>query len=129
WDPIREADIPLAPALNWLSPPLPSPHALKAPGNPVVGLSPHAEAAIESACDRIFGAGPGVQEITLNGKCFALGTLAGAGRVPADIALSALLRAAHAMPSHDSRRPWRYGEVEAKVERAFAAGRQHPCSA
>jgi hypothetical protein len=50
------------------------------------------------ACRRIRNAPAGQQEATLNSECFAIGTLAGANGIPADIALSWLLTAAHDVP-------------------------------
>jgi hypothetical protein len=89
-------------------------------------MSTYGEAAIGSACDAIVRAGPGEQERALNAECFSIGTLAGAGGVPADIALRALLQAAAAMPDHDPKRPWRPEETDFKVRRAFAAGHARP---
>jgi hypothetical protein len=129
WDPVWNFDTvaPVA-APDWLWPPkLSRPTAsYQIPARPTVGLSPYAEAAINAACDAIFGAGPGQQERTLNAECFSIGTLAGAGGVPTDIALRALLRAGNAMPSHDPAWPWRPEEVEAKIRRAFNAGMTQP---
>jgi hypothetical protein len=34
--------------------------------------------------------------------------------------------AASQVPSHDPRRPWRPGEIEDKISRAFDAGMRHP---
>jgi hypothetical protein len=127
WDPQWNfGTIALAPALAWLWPPKLSRPAIARPAKPTAGLSRYGEAAIESACDAIAGAPEGEQERTLNAECFSIGTLAGAGFVPARIALTALLRAANAMPDHDARRPWRPEEIELKVRRAFGAGLQHP---
>ncbi len=96
------------------------------PLRPVKGLDPYGEAGINSACDAIARAPAGEQERTLNAECFSIGTLAGADAVPADLALSVLLRAGAAMPSHDPRHPWRPEEIDFKVRRAFAAGLTHP---
>jgi hypothetical protein len=96
------------------------------PVKPTAGLSPYAEAALDSACRRIIAAPAGEQEATLNGEAFAIGTLAGAGAVPADFARRALAWAALRMPNHDPRRPWQPREVELKVERAFTEGLRRP---
>jgi hypothetical protein len=126
WDPIYSPAVPLLPAPLWLWPVRPPrPRAPPPPGR-AVGLTPYGEAAIEDACDVIVGALPGEQERTLNAECFSIGTLAGAGVVPAGLALRTLLRAANAMPDHDARWPWRPEEIDLKVRRAFNAGMQHP---
>jgi hypothetical protein len=127
WDPIYGHDTPLAPAPDWLWPPKTSRSiATGRPLRSVDGLDRYGEAAIEAACNAITAAPPGQQERTLNAECFSLGTLAGAGAIPADIALRALLRAAAAMPDHDARWPWRPEEIDFKVRRAFAAGQTQP---
>lgn len=127
WDAIANAEtMLLAPAPDWLWPPKPSRPVLRAPVRPVRGLSPYAERAIELACDGISRAPAGEQEHVLNAECFSIGTLAGAGSVPADIALPALLHAASTMPDHDAARPWRPEEIDLKVRRAFAAGTTKP---
>jgi hypothetical protein len=48
--------------------------------------------------------------------------LAGAGGIPADLALRALVWAAGRLVSYDPARPWRSHQLEAKVQRAFDAG-------
>jgi hypothetical protein len=127
WDPLWNFDtVGLASAPDWLWPPKPSRPIGEKPSKPVTGLSPYAEAAIESACDAIVCAGSGQQERTLNAECFSIGTLAGAGGVPADISLRALLRAASVMPDHDASWPWRSEEIDYKVRRAFSAGMRQP---
>ena len=127
WDPIYNfKTTPLAPAPDWLWPPKPSRPAIAPPPKPVAGLGPYAEAAIDSACSAIVRAPAGEQERVLNSECFSIGTAAGAGIIPADIALRALLRAGNSMPDHDARWPWRPEEVDLKVRRAFSAGLQHP---
>jgi hypothetical protein len=127
WDPIWNFDTvePLPPP-EWLWPMRPALVVSAKHIRPVKGLSPYGEAAINSACDAIFRAPAGEQERTLNAECFAIGTLAGAGAVPRDVALNALLRAGNALPSHDPRYPWRPEEIDFKVRRAFAAGTTHP---
>jgi hypothetical protein len=129
WDPINNFN-EMQPALppDWLWPARPSVAVATKPNlRPVSGLSPYGRGAIEGACEAIFRAPVGEQERTLNAECFAIGTLVDAGAgVPRDLALDALLKASHAMPSHDPRRPWRPEEVNYKVRRAFAAGLLHP---
>jgi hypothetical protein len=128
WDPIWNFDtIGMAPAPDWLWPVKPARQPLPAgPIKPVSGLSPYGTAAIERACDAIAKAPHGQQERTLNAECFSIGTAVGAGIIPHDIALQALLRAAAAMPDYDPRLPWRYEEIDHKVRRAFAAGCANP---
>jgi len=127
WDPIWNFDtVGLAPAPEWLWPARPSRPISTEPIKAVSGLSRYGEAAIEGACNAIARAGPGEQEKTLNAECFSIGTLCGAGAIPADIALRALLRAGNAMPDHDNRRPWRPEDIDLKVRRAFKAGQAHP---
>lgn len=127
WDPIYNfKTTPLPPTPDWLWPPKPSRPAITPPPKPVAGLGPYAEAAIESACNAIIRAPAGQQERVLNSEAFSLGTAAGAGIIPADIALRALLRAGNSMPDHDARWPWRSEEIDLKVRRAFSAGLQHP---
>jgi len=127
WDPVLNFDtVPMAPAPDWLWPPKPSRPPMTAPPVPVTGLSRYGERAIELACDAIARAPMGQQERTLNAECFSLGTAAGAGLIPADIALRALLRAAHSMPDYDPGFPWRAEEIDFKVRRAFNAGAANP---
>jgi hypothetical protein len=126
WDPVYGPDIPLAAAPQWLRPPKLSRPVPTRPIRPVNGLDNYGEAAIEAACNAIARAGPGEQERTLNAECFSIGRLAGAGAIPADIALRALLRAANAMPDYDAAWPWRPEEIDLKVRRAFNAGLRRP---
>jgi hypothetical protein len=128
WDPLYNFDtVTMAPAPEWLWPHKPSRPAH--PIQPVIGLDRYGESAIIAACNAIAGAPGGQQESTLNAECFSIGTLAGAGAIPADIALRALLRAAETMPDHDPGYPWRPEEIDLKVRRAFEAGRRQPRAA
>jgi Bifunctional DNA primase/polymerase, N-terminal len=126
WDPVYGVDSPLALAPDWLWPPKPSRPPLPLGSISTGGLSRYGEVAIDAACNAIVRAGPGQQEATLNSECFSIGTLAGAGALPADIALKALLRAGNAMPDHDAAWPWRPEEIDLKVRRAFSAGQSSP---
>jgi hypothetical protein len=127
FDPLYNLDsVELAEAPGYLWPPKPSRPIPTEPITPVVGLSRYGAAAIEMACNAIVRAGPGQQERTLNAECFSIGSLAGAGAVPADVALRALLKAGSAMPDHDAAWPWRPEEIDLKVRRAFNAGMTHP---
>jgi len=96
------------------------------PIRPTVGLSPYAEAALDSACRKIIAAPAGEQETTLHIECFSIGTLAGAGGVPINFAQDVLVWAAEQIPDYDSSRPWRAGELEQKVRRAFDRGMRRP---
>jgi hypothetical protein len=126
WDPFANFDtLPLAPAPDWLIPPEPA-RVIARPVRPSEGLSPYADAALDRACRRIVAAQRGEQEATLNGEAFAIGTLAGAGGIPADFARRALLWAAHQLRDYDPRRRWRPDELERKVNRAFDDGLRRP---
>jgi putative DNA primase/helicase len=96
------------------------------PVRPAGGLSPYADAALDTACRRIIVAPAGEQELTLNGEAFSIGTFAGAGAVPSDFARRALIWAARQIPDYDHRHPWRAAEIEAKVNRAFGDGMRYP---
>ena len=90
------------------------------PVKPTTGLSPYAEAALDSACRRIIvGAGRRAGSDASTAECFAIGTLAGAGAMPADFARRALAWAARQIREYDPRRPWSAREIETKVARAL----------
>jgi hypothetical protein len=128
WDSVWNYDTaePLA-APDWLWPSPPSRPQMSAPLIlESAGLTRYAEAALDAACNAILRAPAGQQEPTLNVECFSIGTLAGAGGVPAGLALKALLHTARRMPNHDSRWPWRSSEIETKVRRSFNDGYAHP---
>jgi hypothetical protein len=128
WDPIWNFDtVEPVEAPDWLWPPPPSRPRIAVPPNlRSAGLSRYAEAALDAACNAIVRAPAGEQEATLNSEAFSIGTLAGAGGVPAGLALRALLAAASRMPDHNPRLPWRPEEVDFKVKRAFRDGQMHP---
>lgn len=127
WDPHWNLETaPLAEVPTALLPREPERVEAPEPVKPTTGLSPYAEAALDSACRRIISAPPGEQEATLNGESFAIGTLAGAGAVPAEFARRALAWAARQIPNYDRRRPWRACEIEDKVARAFNEGLRQP---
>lgn len=96
------------------------------PVTPERGISPYADAALDQACRAIIGAPAGEQESTLNGECFSIGTLAGAGGIPAEFARKALCWAARQVRDYDPRDPWRAQEIEHKVDRAFDDGLAQP---
>jgi hypothetical protein len=128
WDPHWNLEtVALVSLPEWAMPREPAKPALAGSRpEPGSGLSPYAEAALDNAARRIIAAPNGEQEATLNSEAFAIGTLAGAGAVPTGFARDVLLWAARQMPSCDPRRPWHPRELQAKVERAFAAGMRRP---
>jgi len=127
WDPHWNFDtVPLAPVPAALLPREPERLASTRPIRPTTGLSPYAEAALDSACRRILAAPAGEQEATINGEAFAIGTLAGAGAIPSDFARRALIWTARQIRDYDHRRPWRARELENKVNRAFDDGMRQP---
>ena len=109
------------------APPLAEPQArIERPSQRAIGLSRYAEAALDQAARAIINAPGGEQEATLNAECFSIGTLAGAGGIPTDFAKKVLVWAARQMRDLDPQRPWRPGEIEFKVARAFADGMRRP---
>jgi hypothetical protein len=128
WDPHWNFDtVALAPVPAALFPREPERLAAAArPVRPTAGLSPYAEAVLDSACRRIIAAPAGQQEVILNAECFAIGTRAGARGIPPAFARQALIYAARQIPDYDHRRPWRARDIENKVNRAFAQGMQRP---
>jgi hypothetical protein len=130
WDLDYNPDtIPLASAPVWLIPPEPKPAIARGkPIKPVEGLSPYADAAIERACQAIRHAPDGLQRETLRDQSFSIGTLAGAGGIPADFARRALIDAGCGMPSYDPHKPWTEKEVIRVVDGCFAAGLARPRS-
>jgi hypothetical protein len=127
WDPLWNFEtVALASVPQALLPREPERIAVARPIKPTTGLSPYAEAALDGACRRIIAAPAGEQESTLNSECFSLGTLAGAGAVPAEFARRTLTWAARQMPDHDPRWPWQARQIEGKVHRAFDAGMERP---
>jgi putative DNA primase/helicase len=128
WDPHYGLNAPLAaipPALLPREPERLAHKLVKA----VDGLSPYARAALDSACRNIVNAGNGEQEETINGECFAVGSLAGGGAIPEGFALGTLLWATSRIRDYDTRRPWRTTELNDKVKRAFADGLSRPRAA
>jgi hypothetical protein len=126
WDPHCSLAVSLVPVPTWLIPTEQRGTMSARPVGPTTGLSPYAEAALNSACRNILGAPAGQQEATLNGECFAIGALAGAGGIPTDFARRVLIWAAERLPSYDAQRPWRSREIEQKVSRAFNDGMRRP---
>jgi len=127
WDPDWNFDtVALAWTPKGLLPRAPERVSAARPVKPATGLSPYAEAALDSAGRRIIAAPPGQQEATLNAEAFAIGTLAGAAAIPSDFARGVLIWAARRMPDHDLRRPWHSRQIENKVNRALDDGMRRP---
>jgi hypothetical protein len=127
WDGHCGIETPLATVPPELLPRNPAPTvAAPRPVKPAAGLSPYAEAALDSACRRIIGAPNGQQHDTLRDECISIGALAGGGAIPSAFARDALLWAASRMPSHDPRRPWRQREIERQVDESFDYGLARP---
>jgi hypothetical protein len=85
-------------------------------------LTAYGRAALISAAKNIINAPNGQQEQTLNREGYTIGQAAAAGVVPSALALEVLVLAANEVRSLDPRRPWRPGEAERKVRRAFHQG-------
>ena len=128
WDPHYGLDYPLAAVPPELLPRDVKREQAK-PVERAEGLSPYAEAAVNSACRNIVHAAAGTQEDTLHRECFSIGTLAGAGAVPESWALRMLQSAAAGMRDFDHKRPWRAGEIANKVTASFNRGLAQPRAA
>jgi hypothetical protein len=119
------SDKPIAPWPIGIDPPLP-----QRKSKPVQRefsnngkLDHYGKAALDSAADEILSAPNGRRNATLNYQCYAIGTLAGAGGVPIDLALDVLLWASRRIRDVDQ---WELEKNESTVRRAFAAGVQQP---
>jgi putative DNA primase/helicase len=88
------------------------------------GDTPYALATLKRVCLNIRNAPDGLQETTLNGACFKIGTLIGAGQLSA-ASVQQLLDAALAMPSHRYP-PWDPTKLQTKVIGAVEQGMQRP---
>jgi hypothetical protein len=89
-------------------------------------ITDYGRAALTSAAQNILNAKKGEQEITLNREGYTIGQAAGAGLVPVKLALEVLELAAREIPNLEPARPWRGGEVERKIRRAFDQGYSRP---
>jgi hypothetical protein len=126
-DPVCNLDtVALARAPTWLNPPEEEPRKPRQPVRPCRGLSPYADAAIQQACLAIRAAGDGVRHTILRDQSFSIGTLAGAGGIPADFARDALIDAGCGMIKGVRGRQWNGKEIERVVNTAFAAGLGRP---
>lgn len=90
------------------------------------GNDPYCIAALEGECEAIRKAPNGAQESTLNKAALKVGHYVGGGGLCHQTALQALLSAALAMPSYDSRNPWTRDLLARKIERALADGMAEP---
>jgi hypothetical protein len=104
-----------------------TPMSPQAPASEFWGfITPTAMRAIKNAVQAIEAAPPGVQEVTLNNKAYALGGLVGAGELPFDLTRAALIEAGENMESGDPYRPWTQWQIEQKVDRALRQGMESP---
>ena len=87
---------------------------------PYRGDSPYGLAALRGVCIDIANAPDGSQETTLNGGCFKIGRLIGAGELSFN-AVADVIAAALSMPSYRDP-PWEAAQIEAKVKRAVDHG-------
>ena len=127
WDDHLNPDtVAFAPAPSWLNPPAPQFARPAKPVRPANGLSPYADAAIQSACEAIRNAGDGTQYPTLRGESYSIGRLAGAGAIPEKFARDALIDAGCGMTSYDASDRWRPKEIERVVNGCFTAGLANP---
>ena len=118
--PVPAALMPKEAPTSFRSPP-PSPPAIEC-----TELTRYGEAALRSAAEKIMSAPNGAQEWTLNAEALSIGRLAGAGGVPADLALDILITAGLAMVDYNPDWEWEPQQVETKVRRAFAQGLARP---
>jgi hypothetical protein len=125
WDPHLGLETPLASMPAWMIAPAPVPVRPAKPVRPCVGLSPYADAAIEYACRAIRGAANGHQYATLYKESFSIGTLAGAGGIPADFARAALIDAGCGMTNFRLDL-WTLKDVTRTVDDGFRAGLARP---
>ena len=86
----------------------------------------YGDAALQRAIERILDAPSGLQERVINREAFSLGTLIGAKVIRKEDAYRDLLDIADRVPSLDTSRPWRPGEVRKKIERGLAQGIARP---
>jgi putative DNA primase/helicase len=110
-----------------LTPERPPPPPLRPRQPPLAGEgTPYGLKALIEECIAIQHAPFGQQEITLNNAALKMGSLAAAGELAENYALTELIGAGDAMPSESGREPWRASEIEKKVRRAFADGKRTP---
>jgi hypothetical protein len=119
------SDRDIAPWPVWLDPPLPprKRRAVETQFSRNGKLGNYGNAALDSAAENIITAPNGRRNTTLYHECFLIGTLAGAGSVPRDLALDVLLWACGRIQDVDQ---WELEKNEATVRRAFETGLQRP---
>ena len=113
---------PLAPAPKWVAPAPTAEARPQGAQRPFARETPYAHAALASACLAVEEAPDGVQETTLNKKCYSIGGLISGGELDTEAAIEALTAAAGRMPQYAE--PWR--DLGAKVRRAVEEGMQRP---
>jgi hypothetical protein len=89
-------------------------------------ITPTAMRFVADAVQAIETAPSGVQEVTLNNKAYALGGLIGAGELPFDLTLAALIEAGERMEAGRPYEPWTRSQIEQKVDRALQRGMERP---
>jgi hypothetical protein len=90
------------------------------------GDHPYCIKALEGECEAIRKAPNGAQERTLNAAALKMGRYVGGGGLSHQTAANALLSAALAMPSYDSRNPWKRDALASKIARGLADGMADP---
>lgn len=105
--------------------PEPKPESIRQTGG---GDHPYCIAALERECEAIRKAPNGAQESALNAAALKIGHYVGGGCLSHQVAAQALLRAALAMPSYDSRNTWKRDVLVRKIERAISDGMAAPKS-
>jgi len=128
WDPHLGLDTPIPAMPPWMAitePATLDPPIQRRPVRPQ-HLSRYAEAALDAAVKTIVGAPAGQQRDTLNREIYSIAQLVAGGVIPAGLAIESLQWAARQLRSHDSRRPWRPGELDKMVRAAFADGLARP---
>jgi hypothetical protein len=93
---------------------------------PYVGNNPIEAAIVAQACEAIRTAPNREQEYTLNRQCYTMGGLIAGGSVAEGPAEEALIQAAWAMPTYDTRRPWNREALRNKVRDSIADGKRYP---
>ncbi len=127
WDPVLDAEMPLADMPAWMVPTAPAPSPTRsARPQKRERLSAYAEKALDGAVEAIVSAPDGQQRSTLNREAYGIGQLVGGKVLPAPLALDALRWAAEQMRSHDQRHPWHAAKLREIVRDAFVDGQADP---
>jgi hypothetical protein len=85
--------------------------------------SRYGRVSLERVCRDIALAPNGAQEITLNNGALRIGRLIRDRELPPSAARQ-VIAAGMAMTNYDLRRPWSFGQIKAKVDRAIGDGAQ-----